>query len=106
MSWNRRWVSAAASVILLDLAIFSSSSTVPHSGCSTTIPTLTSMFQPRSGSTPREIILSLILKMAIIMVLGAPPVGVLIFEILLNATAMFNHANAKLPGPELLSCAE
>ena len=29
--------------------------------------------------------------------IGAPPVAVLIFEVLLNATSMFNHANAYLP---------
>ncbi len=46
---------------------------------------------------PIEIILSLIIKMALIMVLGAPAVAVIIFEIVLNATSMFNHANFRLP---------
>jgi len=39
----------------------------------------------------------MVIKMGAIAALGAPPVAVIIFEVLLNATAMFNHANAKLP---------
>lgn len=46
---------------------------------------------------PGEIILSAGLKLAAIAALGASPLAVLIFEVLLNATAMFNHANAGLP---------
>jgi len=46
---------------------------------------------------PIEIILSLLIKFAAIVVLGAPVVAVVIFEILLNAGAMFNHANVRLP---------
>lgn len=46
---------------------------------------------------PLEILLSMGVKFAAILVLGAPAVAVLAFEILLNATAMFNHANARLP---------
>ncbi len=42
---------------------------------------------------PIEIILSMIIKMLIVASLGAPPVAVVIFEVLLNATAMFNHGN-------------
>lgn len=47
---------------------------------------------------PFEIVLSLLIKMAIIVALGAPAVAVIVFEVLLNATAMFNHANVRLPG--------
>ncbi len=46
---------------------------------------------------PIEIILSLLIKFATIVVLGAPVVAVVIFEIMLNATAMFNHGNIGLP---------
>jgi sterol desaturase/sphingolipid hydroxylase (fatty acid hydroxylase superfamily) len=46
---------------------------------------------------PLEILLSMAIKFAVIALLGAPPVAVLIFEILLNACAMFNHANVALP---------
>ncbi len=46
---------------------------------------------------PLEIILSMLIKFATIVVLGPPVVAVVIFEVLLNATAMFNHGNIKLP---------
>lgn len=47
---------------------------------------------------PLEIVLSMLIKFAVIMVLGPPAVAVLVFEVLLNATAMFNHSNICLPG--------
>lgn len=52
-----------------------------------------------SGSRfhPLEIVLSMGVKLGAVAALGAPPLAVLIFEILLNATAMFNHSNARLP---------
>lgn len=46
---------------------------------------------------PIEIILSMLIKFATIVVLGAPVVAVIIFEVLLNAMAMFNHGNVGLP---------
>ncbi|MCH8036717.1 MAG: sterol desaturase family protein, partial [Proteobacteria bacterium] len=46
---------------------------------------------------PIEIVLSMLIKLAAVAVLGAPAVAVVIFEVLLNATAMFNHANLRLP---------
>jgi sterol desaturase/sphingolipid hydroxylase (fatty acid hydroxylase superfamily) len=46
---------------------------------------------------PLEILLSALIKLAAVAALGAPVVAVLAFEIVLNATAMFNHANASLP---------
>jgi sterol desaturase/sphingolipid hydroxylase (fatty acid hydroxylase superfamily) len=46
-----------------------------------------------------EIILSMLIKFATIIVLGAPVVAVIIFEIILNAMAMFNHGNVGLPKP-------
>lgn len=46
---------------------------------------------------PIEILLSLGIKFAVIVLLGAPAAAVLVFEIILNAMAMFNHANFKLP---------
>ncbi|WP_316975692.1 sterol desaturase family protein [Shumkonia mesophila] len=46
---------------------------------------------------PIEILLSMGIKMAVVAALGAPAVGVVIFEVLLNATSMFNHANLNLP---------
>ena len=46
---------------------------------------------------PIEILLSMLIKIAMVVVLGAPALAVLIFEVLLNATAMFNHGNVSLP---------
>ncbi len=46
---------------------------------------------------PIEIVLSMGIKLAAVVVLGAPPVAVVIFEVVLNATAMFNHGNLRLP---------
>jgi len=46
---------------------------------------------------PLEILLSMLIKFATIVVLGPPVVAVLIFEVLLNATSMFNHGNVRLP---------
>ncbi len=46
---------------------------------------------------PLEIILSLLLKMGIILLFGVEPLSVIIFEMLLNGSAMFNHANLRLP---------
>ena len=46
---------------------------------------------------PLEIILSMLIKMSAVVLLGAPALAVLAFEVVLNACAMFNHANIKLP---------
>ncbi len=46
---------------------------------------------------PIEIILSMLIKFATIVVLGPPVVAVVVFEIILNGMAMFNHGNVKLP---------
>lgn len=46
---------------------------------------------------PIEIILSTLIKFAVILALGPPAVAVLIFEILLNASSMFNHGNVRIP---------
>ena len=46
---------------------------------------------------PVEIVISMGLKLMVVGALGAPALAVLIFEVILNATAMFNHANVHLP---------
>lgn len=46
---------------------------------------------------PVEIVLSMLIKVATIAVLGPSVLAVLIFEVLLNAAAMFNHGNIRLP---------
>ncbi len=46
---------------------------------------------------PVEILLSMLVKLTVVVALGPPAVAVLLFEVLLNATAMFNHSNVWLP---------
>lgn len=46
---------------------------------------------------PGEMLLSLGFKCLVIAALGAPAASVLVFEVLLNATAMFNHSNVRVP---------
>jgi len=45
-----------------------------------------------------EILLSMAIKLMVVVALGTPAVAVLLFEVLLNATSIFNHANLRLPG--------
>jgi sterol desaturase/sphingolipid hydroxylase (fatty acid hydroxylase superfamily) len=46
---------------------------------------------------PIEILLSMMIKLAVVAALGTPAVAVLIFEVLLNATSMFSHSNVRIP---------
>jgi sterol desaturase/sphingolipid hydroxylase (fatty acid hydroxylase superfamily) len=48
---------------------------------------------------PIEMVISMGIKAAAILLLGAPVVAILIFEVLLNGTSMFNHANINIPKP-------
>jgi sterol desaturase/sphingolipid hydroxylase (fatty acid hydroxylase superfamily) len=45
---------------------------------------------------PLEIVVSMLVKVGAIILLGAPPIAVLAFEILLNSSAIFNHGNVRL----------
>jgi len=46
---------------------------------------------------PLEIVLSMLIKLAVVVALGVPPAAVVLFEVILNAAAMFNHGNVALP---------
>ncbi|GLS92405.1 sterol desaturase [Psychromonas marina] len=46
---------------------------------------------------PVEILLSMLIKMSFVFLLGVPVAAVIVFEMLLNALALFNHSNLKLP---------
>jgi sterol desaturase/sphingolipid hydroxylase (fatty acid hydroxylase superfamily) len=46
---------------------------------------------------PIEIILSMGIKLSVVVIFGLPAAAVLIFEVILNAAAMFNHGNIRLP---------
>ena len=96
------WVAVVAAVILLDLAIYLQH-VLFHA-----VPALWRLhrmhhadldFDVTTGVRfhPVEILLSMLIKLGVIAALGAPAVAVLIFEVLLNATSMFNHGNVRLP---------
>ena len=46
---------------------------------------------------PLEILISLLIKMGAVFVLGAPAIAIVAFEVLLNATSLFNHGNVNIP---------
>ena len=96
------WVTLLVGVVLLDLVIYFQH-VMFHA-----VPTLWRLhrvhhadleFDLTTGTRfhPVEILISTVLKCAAVAAIGASPAAVLIFELLLNATAMFNHANASLP---------
>ena len=97
------WMAFLAGVVLLDLVIYFQH-VMFHA-----VPTLWRLhrvhhadldFDVTTGTRfhPIEILISTVIKCAAVAAIGAPAVAVLVFEVLLNATAMFNHANASLPG--------
>ena len=96
------WLAVAVAVIALDFVIWLQHVMV-HA-----IPALWRLhrvhhadpdYDVTTGSRfhPLEIILSMLIKFATITLLGPPAAAVIIFEVLLNATAMFNHGNVRLP---------
>ncbi len=46
---------------------------------------------------PIEIAASMLIKIGVVYLIGAPALGVMLFEVILNGSAMFNHANMRLP---------
>jgi sterol desaturase/sphingolipid hydroxylase (fatty acid hydroxylase superfamily) len=96
------WVAVIVSMLLLDLAIYLQH-VIFHA-----VPGLWRLhrmhhadldFDATTGLRfhPVEILISMGIKLAMVAALGPPAVAVLLFEVLLNATALFNHANIALP---------
>ncbi len=96
------WLAIPVAVALLDLAIYFQH-VMFHA-----VPTLWRLhrvhhadldFDVTTGSRfhPVEILISTGVKCAAVAAIGAPALAVLVFEVLLNATAMFNHANVRIP---------
>jgi sterol desaturase/sphingolipid hydroxylase (fatty acid hydroxylase superfamily) len=96
------WLAAVASVIALDLVVY-----LQHA-LFHAVPILWRLhrvhhadldFDVTTGARFHtfEILLSLGIKAAAIVLLGAPALAVLIFEAMLNASSMFNHGNVRLP---------
>jgi sterol desaturase/sphingolipid hydroxylase (fatty acid hydroxylase superfamily) len=46
---------------------------------------------------PIEILISLVIKIAVVMAFGIPPIAIIVFEVVLNATSQFNHSNVAMP---------
>lgn len=96
------WLSIVASMLLLDLAIYLQH-VMFHA-----VPGLWRLhrmhhadldFDATTGLRfhPVEILISMGIKLAVVAALGPPAIAVLLFEVLLNGTALFNHANINLP---------
>jgi len=96
------WVQVVAGLLLLDLLIYAQH-VVFHQ-----VPALWRIhrvhhtdleFDVTTGTRFHfiEIVASMVIKMAAVALLGAPPLAVLLFEVILNFMAMFNHSNLRLP---------
>ena len=96
------WLAILAAVLVLDLAVYGQHVLFHH------VPWFWRLHRMHHADLdfdvttalrfhPLEIMLSMLIKLAMVVLLGAPAVAVVIFEVLLNATAMFNHANLRLP---------
>jgi sterol desaturase/sphingolipid hydroxylase (fatty acid hydroxylase superfamily) len=98
-----QWLAAATSVVLLDLVIYLQHvlfHAVPAFWRFHRVHHADLDFDVSTGVRfhPFEILLSVLLKSMAVVALGAPAVSVLTFEVLLNATSMFNHGNVRIAG--------
>lgn len=95
------WLAVAAAVVVLDFFIWLQHVMV-HA-----VPALWRLhrmhhadldFDVTTGARfhPLEILLSMLIKFAVVAVLGPPVLAVIVFEVLLNATSMFNHSNVRI----------
>jgi sterol desaturase/sphingolipid hydroxylase (fatty acid hydroxylase superfamily) len=96
------WAALVVGVIALDLVIYAQHVIFHH------VPWLWRLHRMHHADLdidvttgvrfhPLEILLSVAIKMAAVVMLGVPAEGVVIFEVLLNATSLFNHSNVALP---------
>lgn len=96
------WIKVCATVLIFDLAIWLQH-LITHK-----IPILWRIHRVHHADRdidvttairfhPVEIALSMLLKIGLVYLLGPPAIGIILFEVILNGTAMFNHANINLP---------
>src|SRR5262245_41440143 len=96
------WLELVLAVVLMDLAIYLQHRVFHY------VPVLWRLHRMHHADLdvdvttgvrfhPIEIALSLGIKFVVIVILGAPWFSVLLFEIFLNATSMFNHSNIRVP---------
>ena len=96
------WVEVVLAVIVLDLAIYLQHvmfHAVPGLWRLHMVHHADLDFDLTTGVRfhPFEVLLSMVIKMAVIGALGAAPLAVILFEVLLSATSIFNHGNVVLP---------
>jgi sterol desaturase/sphingolipid hydroxylase (fatty acid hydroxylase superfamily) len=96
------WLAIPGAVLLLDLAIYGQHvmfHAVPFLWRLHRMHHADLEFDVTTGLRfhPGEIVVSMLIKLAAVLLLGPAPMAVLIFEVLLNATSMFNHGNVRLP---------
>jgi sterol desaturase/sphingolipid hydroxylase (fatty acid hydroxylase superfamily) len=96
------WAAFVLGVLVLDLVIYAQHVVFHH------VPALWRLHRMHHADVdidvttglrfhPLEILISLAIKIAAVLVLGVPAEAVVVFEVLLNATSMFNHSNVALP---------
>ncbi len=96
------WVEVLAAILILDLVIY-----LQHRAFHA-VPVLWRFhlmhhadveFDVTTGIRfhPVSVLVSMVIKLLAVLVVGAAPVAVLAFEVLLNATSLFNHSNLKIP---------
>lgn len=96
------WLAGVASFVILDFAVWAehvASHKVPLLWRIHRMHHVDNGFDVTTGLRfhPLEIVLSMFWKALVVVLLGAPAVAVLVFEMVLNGTSMFNHSNVALP---------
>jgi sterol desaturase/sphingolipid hydroxylase (fatty acid hydroxylase superfamily) len=96
------WLEGALAVLLLDLAIYWQHRVFHRVPAFWRLHRMHHSDLDFDASTgvrfhPLEILLSMLIKLAVVAVLGAAAVAVLVFEVLLNASSLFEHANLRIP---------
>lgn len=96
------WIEVVIAILVLDLAIWAQH-LITHK-----VPLLWRLHRVHHADVdidvttairfhPLEIALSMLIKIGLVYLMGPAAIAVILFEIILNGTAMFNHANIKLP---------
>lgn len=96
------WMAGLAGFLILDLAIYAQHYAFHH------VPWLWRLHRMHHADLdidlttgvrfhPIEILISMLIKISLVLIFGIPAMAVLVFEIVLNATSIFNHANVAMP---------
>ena len=96
------WLAGIVGFVVLDLVIYAQHVVLHH------VPWLWRLHRMHHADLdidlttgvrfhPIEILLSMLIKMATVALFGIPAAAVVAFEVVLNATSMFNHSNAAMP---------